>query len=294
GATPFATCSKRLQDYRFDTVIFDEASQITVPLAVMAMRAAKKFIFIGDQKQLPPVMQSKSVLAKDSFSVFARLIQKKCDAIMLEETYRMNRWLTQWPSQTYYNDLLQSGGENRERQLGLQHALPSRYAAVFDPKASGIFVPIKSCNTRTRNDDEARLVTDLCDAVHQAGLPLKDIGIVSPFRAQGKAIRTLLGERFGQRQAQAVVADTVERMQGQERELVILSMATGDPVFLSAIGEFFFQPERLNVSITRAKTKLIVCGPEPERIPVSEHEHVNQWIGQYRSFIKQLHRVDLP
>jgi DNA replication ATP-dependent helicase Dna2 len=293
GATPFATCSKRLQDYRFDTVIFDEASQITVPLAVMAMRMAKKFIFVGDHKQLPPVMLSKSVLEKDSFSVFARLIQKKCDAVMLNETYRMNRWLTEWPSRTYYDNQLQAVGDNGQRQLSLQSIVPNRFAQVFDPKASGVFVPTTDTSARTRNEQEAHLIADLCDAAHQAGLPLAEIGLVSPFRAQGKVIRTLLEERFGQKRAQDIVADTVERMQGQERELIILSMAAADPVFLSAIGEFFFQPERLNVSITRAKTKLIVCGPEPDQIPASEFEHVNVWIEQYKGFIRQLRRVHL-
>ena len=52
GATPFATRSQRLGGVEFETVIFDEASQITLPLAIMGMLSAKRFIFIGDQRQL--------------------------------------------------------------------------------------------------------------------------------------------------------------------------------------------------------------------------------------------------
>ncbi|HTP27799.1 MAG TPA: AAA domain-containing protein, partial [Anaeromyxobacteraceae bacterium] len=71
GATPFATFTHRLEHCEFDTILFDEASQITVPLALMAMRKGKRFIFVGDQQQLPPVMLSRSVLDQDSMSAFA-------------------------------------------------------------------------------------------------------------------------------------------------------------------------------------------------------------------------------
>jgi DNA replication ATP-dependent helicase Dna2 len=294
GATPFATGSQRLDNYQFDTVIFDEASQITVPLAAMAMRCARKYIFIGDQKQLPPVVLSKSILEKDSFSVFAKLIHRSLDAVMLDETYRMNQWLTAWPSQTYYGGKLVSAGTNRDRRLNLVSATtkPSLVNAL-DPQHSGVFIPTNDLNARTRNLDEAKLVVELCEAAIVGGLPPAEIGIVSPYRAQGKTIRKLLAAKFGKAVAQMIVADTVERMQGQERELIILSMTTGDPVFLAAIAEFFFQPERLNVSITRAMTKLVVIGPAEAQLPAGETDDVNGWIGQYRSFVGTLQRIEV-
>jgi DNA replication ATP-dependent helicase Dna2 len=89
------------------------------------------------------------------------------------------------------------------------------------------------------------------------------------------------------------VADTVERMQGQERELVILSLATGDEVFLGAVAEFFFQPQRLNVAITRAKSKLIVIGPDLVRVPAIEQADLKRWIAQYIDLVQHLKRVTL-
>lgn len=90
-----------------------------------------------------------------------------------------------------------------------------------------------------------------------------------------------------------MIADTVERMQGQERELVILSLATGDEVFLGAVAPFFFQPERLNVSITRPMTKLIVIGPALAAAPEVEDETIRAWVDQYLDLLRHLQRVDL-
>lgn len=291
GATPFATCNSRLENYTFDTILFDEASQITVPLALMAMRKGKRFIFIGDQKQLPPVLLSRSVLSKDSYSVFATLTAQDADhTVMLNETFRMNRWLADWPSRNYYAGKLQSAGPNRERCCALS-PVDSRWADIFDPAASAVFIPTLDRSARTRNYRDAELVADLCQAAVAAGLPLSEIGIVSPYRAHGRAVRNLLVQRFGRAAAGQVVADTVERMQGQERELIILSLATGDETFLAAIGEFFFQPERLNVSITRAMTKLIVIGPEAPSLGLIEDENVRYWAGQYRDMIGLCRRI---
>ncbi|MBK8824689.1 MAG: hypothetical protein IPN58_19390 [Anaerolineales bacterium] len=44
-----------MANVEFDVVLFDEASQITLPLAIMGMLGGSKFIFIGDENQLPPV-----------------------------------------------------------------------------------------------------------------------------------------------------------------------------------------------------------------------------------------------
>ncbi len=83
-------------------------------------------------------------------------------------------------------------------------------------------------------------------------------------------------------------------MQGQERELIILSLATGDEVFLGAIAEFFFQPERLNVSITRAMTKLIVIGPDViTPMPEIADKRIRHWIEQYQDMIGLCQRVVL-
>jgi len=293
GATPFAAAGRRLENHHFDAVLFDESSQVTVPLALMAMCRGDRFIFIGDPRQLPPVLLSRSILAADTFSVFAALTARTAEhTVMLDQTYRLNRWLAEWPSRTYYHGELQAAGPNRERQLRL-HPVPPRWAEVFDPAASAVFIPTQDRSARTRNHRDADLVAELCAAAVAGGLAPQDIGIVVPYRAQGRLVRQRLARRLGPAAARAVVADTVERMQGQERELVVLSLTTGDPVFMQAVAGFLFQPQRLNVAITRAAVRLIVIGPEPGGLPPPEDETVAQWMAQYDRFVGQCRHAGL-
>lgn len=293
GATPFATCTSRLEHIEFDVVVFDESSQVTVPLALMAMRAGRRYVFVGDQKQLPPVTVSRSVLSRDAFSVFARLTSRHAfHTVMLTETYRMNQWLTAWPSRAYYDGELTAAGVNSDRRLPIRR-VEARLAAVLDPEASGVFIPTLDRAARTLNTRDAELVVDLCTAAIDAGIAACEIGVVTPYRTQGRAVRTLLAKRLGGLTSRDIVADTVERMQGQGRELVIVSMATGDAAFLARVADFFFQPERLNVSITRAKTKLIVIGPPPESLPRPDDPAIRPWVAAYADLITHLTRVDV-
>ena len=293
GATPFATCTYRLENCEFDTVVFDEASQVTLPLALMAMRRGARFVFIGDQKQLPPVLLARSILDDIPGSIFAKLTAHNVDSVMLTDTYRLNRELAAWPSQAFYDGRLRPAGPNRDRTLSLR---PREDGDPFDAAlrdaASLVFIPTLDDTARSRNPDDAQLVASLCAAALAGGLAPHEIGIVTPFRAHGRTVRSALVEAFGWHTARAIVADTVERMQGQERELIILSLAAGDVRFLAAVAEFFFQPERLNVSVTRAMTKLVIIGPELPSAFQSHDEGMARNLSLYRSLLAAARRIE--
>ena len=294
GATPFATCTYRLENCEFDTVIFDEASQVTLPLALMAMRRGARFVFIGDQKQLPPVLLARSILDDLPGSIFAKLTLHNVDSVMLTDTYRLNRELAAWPSTSFYGGRLRAAGPNRERKLVLKERPDADpFDAVLRAPASAVYIPTRDPSARSRNPQEAQLVASLCAAAIEGGLAPREIGIVTPFRAHGRTVRRALAERLGWHTARAIVADTVERMQGQERELVILSLATGNLRFLAAIAGFFFQPERLNVSVTRAMTKLVILGPELPPDFRALDPVLADWLALYRGLLAQARRIEL-
>jgi len=284
GATPFATCTKRLKGYQFDTIIFDEASQITVVLAAMAMRVGKKYIFLGDHYQLPPIVKSHSVLDDENRSVFAMLVQDDNINTMLEETYRMNDSLTKWPNKTFYQNRLFSSLYSKNRRLCLPHA-PNRFSWLLAPEHCMIFIPTNYMGARTSNLNDAIIIADICNELIKCGLLADEIGIVTPYRAQGRLLKNIFKKRLGQYAVNAIVTDTVERMQGQQREVIFLSLVTSDLPFAQNIATFYFQPQRLNVSVTRAKTKLIILGNKEIANWQSDNNKIDQWLSYYKDML---------
>jgi DNA replication ATP-dependent helicase Dna2 len=259
GATPFATRTKRLSGVEFDTVIFDEASQITLPLAIMGMLAGHKYIFFGDQKQLPPVLTTRLTGGALRDSVFGYLAGGNFDT-MLTESYRLSEALTAWPSQHFYDGLLTAVPANARRQIDYPTP-PARLRQILDPGEPKVFWDMAHHNNTVYSYREAYAVVDLITTLLACDIPAAEIGVVAPYRAQGRLIRNLLRQFVPEPSVrQQLITDTVERMQGQERDLIILSLTTSSAGFAANIADFFFQPERLNVAITRPRKKLIIIG----------------------------------
>jgi DNA replication ATP-dependent helicase Dna2 len=258
GSTPFALQTKRLENVEFDIVIFDEASQITLPLAIMGMLAGSKYIFIGDENQLPPVTILSAPEARQN-SIFSFLTGRGNET-MLNITYRLNDVLTEWPSRTFYRKELKPSDEASGRRLTLspEH---TPWDFVLDPEIPAVFLDLCHENTTVRSRIEAEAVVELVLSLLIHDVPPEEIGVVVSYRAQSRLIRSLLRRIvMDQEVIKKLVVDTVERMQGQEREVILVSFATASPKFAAHMAEFLFQPQRLNVAVTRPRTKLILVG----------------------------------
>jgi DNA replication ATP-dependent helicase Dna2 len=131
---------------------------------------------------------------------------------------------------------------------------------VFDPARGVVLARVDHEQPGMRSGEEAELVADLvAEAARRHRVPLGEIAVVAPFRAQVRAIRSAVQKRALGGDEQLVV-DTVERIQGQEREVVIVSLASGDPDSLAQRASFFYSTNRLNVALSRARTKAILVG----------------------------------
>ena len=264
GATPFATRSERLSNIEFDKVVFDEASQITLPLAMMGMLAGDQYVFIGDECQLPPVAARNGSEFGRSVefgrtSIFGYLSGRGYETL-LTTTYRMNQELTDWPSRTFYQGKIRPAAQAAGRRLPLK-PVETSWDFALAPEQPLVFLDLDHRNNTIRSRWEADVVVELVQALIAGHIPPHEIGVVVPYRAQGRAIRNGLRQALPSREMlRDLVVDTVERMQGQEREVVLVSLTTSSPALAAQLAEFFFQPERLNVAITRPRSKLIIVG----------------------------------
>jgi hypothetical protein len=109
--------------------------------------------------------------------------------------------------------------------------------------------------------DEAGHVRSLTGAAHDAnGFWERAVGVVTPHRAQMGTIVARLQQLFPSHDPSKIwsAVDTVERFQGQQRDVIIASFGLGDPDLIRAEDEFLYNLNRFNVMASRARAKLIV------------------------------------
>ncbi len=284
---------------QFDVAIIDEAGQLTVPAILGALRFAKRFILVGDEKQLPPLVLSKEAQEKGlSESLFSMLkswddgysdthneTMSACVPLMVQ--YRMNKWISHFASRTFYEGRLRPHDsvanamlELVEPTMRLDGESPSTLRAI-DPLQPMVFLDVRGEleGIKTSNA-EARAVREVVAGLLTRGIAPRDIGIIAPFRAQVANLRRHLLDEREQSEWPAPLnginlkemsIDTVDRFQGGERQVIIISFATtATPEIESQLREHLTNPNRLNVALTRARRKLILVGSVPalERLRV--------------------------
>jgi len=263
GATPFAL-GKRLAGVEFDTVIMDEAGQMTTPLAIMAMLKGRKYLLFGDQQQLGPVLVSRPRREGAAFGIFQALKAQAKHGTMLDITYRLNETLTQWPSEHFYQGELKAAPGAAYRRLqwtaGAQTAPWLRAALAGEHPL--VWFAFPSRQARTRNESEIALAAELLQALTRGGVAREDIAVVTPYRRQARFLRNRIEQMEPNFSWRGCLIDTVERMQGQEREVILLSWCAADPEFIRRQFQFLLDPRRLNVAATRARSKLIILANE--------------------------------
>jgi hypothetical protein len=248
----------------FDLVVVDEASQMSIAEALTAaafLRADGQFIAVGDHRQMPPILQhvwdeaSRRDLqrARPHLSIFEYLIELGFARTALDESFRIPAEVADFLHRhVYAKDGIALRSENR-RRLKVAGGLDGWLAHALAPEHPVVLIEHDERGSQQSNECEARLVEELARAARERlGLDAEHgLGVVVPHRAQKALLQARLPEL-------AAAVDTVERFQGGERELIIVSSTVSDLEYAESESDFLLEPRRLTVAVSRPKRKLIV------------------------------------
>lgn len=282
GATPYALCSpasKKLVGWEFDYVIIDEAAQVSMPLGIVAMSHGQKIIFVGDHMQLDPIIPKNTNNWLFDASVFKKMTDLYPNQIsLLTQSYRLNEELIKIPNQLFYSGKITPKCPIQKEYINFEC---NNYSDIVNHPSNEILVVHHDFSGLTRSPYEADMVADIVDNLLSNGVTIDRIGVMSPYRAQIREIKRSLIEKkvIPDEQLNSFFIDTVERMQGQEKDYILFSLANCNPLETADRLEFFYSPNRLNVAITRAQIKCItianekifdICKEEAEKSNSSE------------------------
>ncbi|KAG0413391.1 hypothetical protein HPB47_009475 [Ixodes persulcatus] len=255
----------------FSSVIVDEATQCTEVETLLCLQyRTSRLVLIGDPLQLPATVLSRHAVQlnfqESLFERFYRCLENEekggAQAVfMLSDQRRMHSEICSFPSRYFYDGKLQPVAG-----LDASYAsFPLNPYLVFNVLGSPEMNDGSS--TSMANHGEAEFVVRLCHTVRKIVGPGTSICVITFYRAQKTTISELL-----QRDSSFEV-NTVDGFQGQERDVVVLSCVRASHP-MGYIG-FVADARRLNVSITRARKALFICGHlgTLERQPGVESPH---------------------
>lgn len=243
---------QQLEGLRVETVVIDEASQATEPECWNAMLKAHRVILAGDHHQLPPTVKSKDAQALGLDHTLLDLLADKVRYThRLGVQYRMNDALLAFPNKAFYGGKLLSHEGNRNQQID-------------DGQPSVIWIDTCGCGFEEQtspehksrwNEGEFFVIREHLLANMDTYRPLS-IGLVSPYSQQVRYMRRVVEEEESLRGLDLKI-DTIDAFQGQERDLIILSLVRSNDT--QTMG-FLADVRRLNVAITRSRYRLVIVG----------------------------------
>jgi len=271
---------------KFDLVIFDEASQIPPWDAIGAIGRGDQVIIVGDSKQLPPTsffqqiendedIDDNDEYVEDMESILSECVVSNLPSHWLSWHYRSrHEHLIAFSNRHYYNNKLLTFPSSIEHNPHL--------GVYWIHVENGYYDHGK---TRTNKAEAERVVKEAVDRLQSSNGQVPSIGIVTFSQAQQKAIEDLFEQKrtefpeldkyFSEEILEPVFVKNLENVQGDERDIIIFSICYGpdkDGKVRMRFGPLNNKggERRLNVAVTRAKQKLIVCSTlTPDKIDLS-------------------------
>ena len=246
-----------------DVLFIDEAGQMSLADVLAVSAGAKSLVLLGDPQQLEQPQQASHPPGTEASALQHLLGGAKTIAtergLFLQQTRRLHPSICAFTAEVFYENRLHSY-PGLERQAVLA---PAGSAAAALGTDGLVYVPVTHDSRQARALEEVEAIEQLVAALTANGVtwrtakdetqPLArdDLMIVAPYNAQVTALAERLpGVRVG----------TVDKFQGQQAPVVIVSLTTSTPDDAPRGMDFLYSGNRLNVATSRAKALCILVG----------------------------------
>ncbi len=267
GATVFQLCRGEAIA-QFDYLFVDEAGQVALANLMALARCAHNLVLIGDPMQLEQPIQG-SHPGDSGQSALGYLLNGQSTipadlGIFLDTSYRMAPSICRFISESVYDGRLGHPPETQHNQLRFEPLHGENWQLS---QQQGIaFVGVEHQGNAQASDEEVAVIQDLIqqlqgveyvsDRGEKTGqLTLNDILIVAPYNLQVRRLQEKLNESLA---AEEPRVGTVDKFQGQEAPVVIISMCASTTDDAPRGIEFLLNRNRLNVAVSRAQCLAIV------------------------------------
>ena len=279
GGTAWALSDPGLRG-KLDHLFVDEAGQVSVANLVGMAAATDNIVLCGDQMQLGQPVQGAHP-GESGLSILEYLLQGKATippdmGVFLAMTWRLHPDICHFLSDAVYEGRLHSAPQTVQRRV----CLPQTGGRIITQEAGLVFVPVPHEGNTQASDEEVQAVRevvgellgrDITDTTGQRLRPLhlSDILCVAPYNLQVRKLQAALGPdaRVG----------TVDKFQGQEAPVVVLSMCASQGDTSPRGIDFLFHKNRLNVALSRAQSlAIVVACPALARTRCQSLAHMEQ------------------
>ena len=262
ASTLVGSANPLLQGRRFSTLFIDEAGQAMEAATWIAVSRADRVVFAGDHCQLPPTIKCVDAERRGlSRSMMEVLVDRCPEAVtMLNVQYRMNEAIMRFSSDWFYSGRLVADPVVRHRGI-LDFDSPIVWIDTSDFDFREKYV---SASRGRINAEEGDFFLKQLEAyVNKIGVERIeaeniDFGLISPYKAQVGYLKKQLSRSGVLRSIRRrITINTIDGFQGQERDVIFISLVRDNDG--QRIG-FLSDLRRMNVALTRARSKLVICG----------------------------------
>lgn len=260
GGTAWTLTGSKVPEGSLDLLVIDEAGQFSLANTLAVSRAARNLLLLGDPQQLPQVTQGTHPQPVDESALGwlsgGEPVLPSELGYFLAASWRMHPALCAKVSALSYDHQLFSADA---AGLRLLEGTPAGVETVFvEHRGNTVSSPEEA-------ETIVRLVREHLGIMWSPGagkparpLTVADILVVAAYNAQVNLVREVL-EAEG---LSSVKVGTVDKFQGQEAPIVLVTMACSSAADASRGIEFLLNRNRVNVAISRGQWKAIIVRSE--------------------------------